>query len=149
MSIELEGIRPKELELEWSVLYKDHTELNQNFGVGEENGEHHFGHIDQDNLLLFILGSKEDPRLFTVDIEDQTIEIAGLIFHIEFPHDQNGDIVKGKLVYFRRNRVDFIPEGPDISVKYCIGLQANIDGKNFQQYVFINPDGTFTLSQQK
>lgn len=138
--------RPPTIELEWIATYNDGSELKQNY---EKENEHHFGHIDQERLTIFRLVNKEGKPIAAINIKDQKLAISGGRFFIEFPRDKDGNKVKGKLVYFRRVRNDFTPNGIIVSVRYCLGLQANIDGKNYQQYVFINNDGTFTLSQQK
>jgi len=140
---------PYEVDFEWVAVYNDKTELKQNFGKGEPE-EHHFGHIDLNNLDLFQLEYIDGSRPFAVSVKGQYIEIFGKRFYIEFPRDSAGQIVKGKLVYFRRVRNDFTPDrGIIITVKHRIGLQAKIDGINKQQFIFINSDGSFTLSQQK
>ena len=146
----LDGTRPESLDLEWNVYYKDGTYLKQNYGKGEKNEEHNFSHIKLDEVNEFRLMNKDGDVFAIVDSDNQEIHINGTVFKVEFPRDKNGKEVKGKLVYFRRIRNDFTPDrGVVQTIKYCIGLQANIDGVNKQQYVFINSDGSFTLSQQK
>jgi hypothetical protein len=143
----LEGIKPETLELEWLAEYTDDSALRQNY---QREDEHHFGHIDQDKLSVFwLIDSATGEKLFGVDVHEQTILVGDVPFIVEFPRTKAGEPVKGKLVYFRRVRNDFAPEGITTTVRYAIGLQANIDGRNHQQYLFINMDGTFTLSQQK
>ena len=133
------------LDFEWKAVYKDGSELIQNYGKGVNGGEHNFSHINQKQVKEFFLNSS-----FSVNIEEQSISILDLKFYVEFPRNKNGEKVKGKLVYFRRIKKDFTPDkGVITDIRYCIGLQANIDGVNYQQYVFINNDKTFTLSQLK
>lgn len=144
----LHGVKP-ELELEWLVIYDDGTELKQNYDKGDAGDEHNFGHIDQDRLREFWLVDETGERHFGVNVRTQSIMIGDVQFYVEFPRDKEGHEIDGKLVYFRRIKNDFAPEGITTTVRYCIGLQANIDGRNRQQYLFVNMDGSFTLSQQK
>ena len=141
------GIKPDKLELEWLAEYTDGYTMSQN---ADQEDEHNFGHIDQDKLENFwLVDSSSDEKMFGVNVKTQAIILGDIPFYIEFPRTKAGTEVTGKLVYFRRIRNDFTPEGVITSVRYAIGLQANIDGRNHQQYLFVNMDGTFTLSQQK
>lgn len=150
----LDGLRAETLSLEWVAVYNDGSELWQHYGKPDEK---HFGHIDLDKLTHLLLVDEDGNKEFGIDVDKQAIMIGGYPFVVEFPRDCDGKVVKGKIVYFRRNRVDVGPEGQVITVRYALGFQANImlQGKhgryekNFQQYLFINNDGTFTLSQQK
>jgi hypothetical protein len=145
----LQGIRPKTIDLEFLVVYKDGTTLEQRYNVGKEFGEKHFGDIELDKVKEFHLVDRNGNKHYTVNVERQSIFIKGLEFKVQFPRDKEGKEVKGKLVYYRRIRNDFNPEGIKTNVTYLIGFQALIDGVNKQQYIYVNPDGTFTLSQQR
>jgi len=141
-------------DLQWLAVYNDEAKLLQNYGKGIEGKESTFKDIDQTKLKkLFLVGGQLNENLMRslfIDVEEQLISIFGVKFYIEFPRDKEGNKVKGKLVYFRRVKKDFTPDKGIITiVRHCIGLQANIDGVNHQQYLFINEDGTFTLSQKK
>lgn len=142
----LEGIKPATLELEWIAEYRDGTTLKQKY---EQSEEKTFGDIDQSKLKQFWLADANGEKHFGIDIDYQSIMIGDVQFIVEFPRNKAGEPMTGKLVYFRRVRNDFAPEGVTTTVRYAIGFQANIDGRNVQQYLFINMDGTFTLSQQK
>lgn len=142
----LEGIKPESLELEWLAEYNDGSTLHQRY---EQTGEKTFGDIDQSKLKQFWLVDSTGDKHFGIDIEKQSILIGDVPFIVEFPRNKAGEVMTGKLVYFRRIRNDFAPEGTVTTVRYAIGFQANIDGRNVQQYLFVNMDGTFTLSQQK
>ena len=136
----LEGIRSESLDLEWKAVYENGEALKQEYGTKNEKN---FGHIDLDKVKEFWLGKN-----VRINVKEQYFVINGLKFFVEFPRNKSGEKAKGKLVYFRRTRNDFTPnKGIITTVRYCLGLQANIDGVNHQQYVFINTDGTFTLSQ--
>lgn len=155
--MDIEGITVESLDFEWRAIYNDGTKLYQHYGVGNEKGEHHFGHIDQEKLVAFQLVAKDGKMFFGVDLLTQSIIILGLVFHVEFPRDHENNVCKGKLVYFRRVRHDFTANGTVTGVRYVLGLQAAVSqttkkgvvARNYQQYVFVNPDGTFTLSQSK
>lgn len=152
---EVDAHRPPALELEWLVEYKDGTTLLQNY---EKPDEHHFGHIVLEEVSRFWLVGPEGEKHFGVDLERQAIMVGDVPFLVEFPRDADGHVVKGKLVYFRRIRNDFTPDGTIVTVRYAIGLQARLTSRssggvesvqNVQQYLFINNDGTFSLSQAK
>jgi len=137
------------LDLEWVAIHDDGIAMKQNYNLGRDQGEKDFGDIRLDELKEFWLEDKQGNRRFGIILETQTIHINGLNFKVEFPRSKDGKIVSGKLVYFRRIRQDFIPDmATRFLVRYCIGLQANIDGTNYQQFVFIGPEG-YTLSQKK
>lgn len=152
MEKKIEGIRPETLELEWLAIYTDGTSLAQNYGVGRENGERHFGDIDLEKLALFCLVENE-VRHFSLDVKNQAILIGEVPFFVEFPRNVDNTKADSKIVYFRRVRNDFHPEGTVTTVRYAIGFQAVVQleryKKNFQQYLFINGDGSFSLSQEK
>lgn len=137
----LEGIRTENLDLEWKAVYENGEVLKQKYGTKNEKN---FGHIDLDKVKEFWLGAS-----VCVNMKEQYFIVNGLKFYVEFPRNKSSEKVKGKLVYFRRIRNDFAPTGTVISIRYCLGLQANIDGVNYQQYLFINNDGSYTLSQKK
>lgn len=142
----IDGIKPA-LTLEWLAEYGPDDCLKQDADLPTER---HFGHIDQSRLEHFwLVDSETGEKHYGVDIKRQAIMIGDVPFLVEFPRTKAGEVVTGKLVYFRRVRNDFAPEGITTTVRYCIGFQANVDGRNHQQYLFINMDGTFTLSQQK
>jgi len=55
----------KELKYEWIAKYKDGSELRQ---YNDKAGlVYHFGHIDQEKVVEFILESKTEPK-FTVSV---------------------------------------------------------------------------------
>jgi hypothetical protein len=143
----LEGIQPDELNLEWVVLYENGEELRQNYKKGEENGEHHFGHIDQDRLAEFYLEDKEGNRPYSVNLKEGYINLKGQRIYIEFPKGE--DVGENRLVYYFRVRNDFAPTEVRIMVTFLIGIQALIDGKNYQEILFIKPDGTLALRQYR
>jgi hypothetical protein len=123
--------------------------LKQNYGLGEENGEHHFGNIELDKLKIFYLIKSDGKKQFGVNVKESYVFIGDTKFIIEFKRSSDNLVVNPKLIFFRRNKIDFNQNGRKEEIRYCIGLQANIDGINYQQYIFINPDRTFTLSQFK
>lgn len=136
---------------EWVAVYNDNTELPQNYGLGEANGEHHFGHIQEDKLASFWLQDKQGKRDFGVLMAEEALSIKGLKFYVQFPKNTDGSPAPKRLIYFRRvsNQVHMGEGFIDTSVRQCIGLQATVNGKNYQQLIFINADGSFTLAQVK
>lgn len=143
----LEGIRPETLELEWLAEYGPNDSIRQNYQKPDEKT---FGDIDHDRLEWFwLVDVATGQKHFGISVKKQAIYIGDVPFYVEFPRNKRGEVVTGKLVYFRRIRNDFAPEGTITTIRYAIGLQANIDGHNRQQYLFVNMDGSFSLSQEK
>jgi hypothetical protein len=138
--------RPKEIEIEWLAVYSDNETLKQNYDI---NGGNHFGHIDKDRLKSFWLVNKSGERILGVDVVEQCFIVDDKKMYVDFPRNRNNESVKGKLVYFRRIKNVFEQTGTIVTFRHCLGLQANVDGSNYQQYIFINEDNTFTLSQKK
>jgi len=139
-------IQKPKLDLDWLAVYENGDSLKQNYGKKDEKN---FGDIDLAKLNEFWLVDKEGNQDYGLLPNAQCIVVNGYRFNVDFPRNKKGKEVKPRIVYFRRIRNDFRPEGQVIVVRYVIGYQAKIDGINYQQYVFINPDSTFTLSQKK
>lgn len=144
-----EGITVKSLKFEFEAVYDDGSTLKQNYGVGEKNGEHHFGHIDLKKLKEFWLVNEKGERFAGLIPSELKIIIEKMTFNIEFPKSMKGEKPTVKMVYFRRVRHNFVPDNIVSTVRYALGYQSLIDGVNYQQFVFLNPDGTYSISQKK
>lgn len=111
----------------WKVYYKNGDTLSQ---YNEDGSENRFDDIDESELVNFVLAKEHAPEL---NEEDYAICPSSGVFvlknqtKINFGHDDSN-----RLIYFRRNRVDFVFGGniKDPAVIHVMGLQATVDGKN-------------------
>lgn len=144
---ELSITRPPEVALEWVVTYKDQSELRQNYGKADEKT---FGDINLPEVLEFWLEDSNGGRNFGVIPGTGTIIIAGVPIEVKFPKnpDDPNFIPDYRLIYFRRIRQDFGGVVQTI-VKHCIGLQATVGDKNYQQLLFVGENGILELAQVK
>lgn len=98
-----------------------------------------FYDVLQRNDEVMIFAIVNDDHTYVVDLRDGHFEIDGIPFTVhdkdELPHD-----CKFRVVYFRRN-VHTITQGyvnmTDSSVKYHIGWQTTVEGKNYQKTIAI------------
>jgi hypothetical protein len=136
------------LKYQWVVVYKDGSELKQNY---LQPDEHHFGHIDQEQLQDFLLEDENGNRFYGVNVPAGIIYCKGLHLHVKFPPSQEAPgQVEYRIIYFRRIRNDYT-EG-DLSgqvIKHALGVQATIDGKNYKQLLFVGEDDKLELAQVK
>jgi len=133
-------VNSPDVKIQWRVLYEDQTTLDQNY---KKENEHHFGHIDQEKLVAFILINNDDMPILSVDVRNGEILVYNLHLKVSFPKgEKESDF---KLIYFRRIRQVFEHTGTVIVVKHAVGLQKNIDGKNYQQIIMVDDE----LLQQK
>lgn len=139
----IDGIRPEDLEFEFVCHYNDGTELLQEYGTENEKN---FGHIDQSKLETFELVSA--LRNIKLNIKTGEFDIDG--FKCQFKlRDIPQEDIKRELVYFRRIRNDFTPEGPVTTVRYGLGWRATIDGQSHIRLILIERDGSYTFMMNK
>jgi hypothetical protein len=150
----------QELKYEWIAKYNDGTQLGQY--DDKEQLVYHFGHIDQDKIVEFVLESKTDPK-FTVSVN----LINGLFYINNKPIDKilvnktliplglyfgNKKIVsswgnKAKLIYVRHVRRDF-NMGTGIAsatINYELGYEVEIEGKHERHTIVIDERGHFGI----
>jgi len=150
----------KELAYEWIARYNDGTELKQY--DDEKRLVYHFGHIDQEKVIEFVLESKTDPK-FTVSVNLKT----GLFYinkkpirkiRVEKTHMPLGlyfgkkKVVspwgnKAKLIFVRHVRRDFNmgTRTMGVSMTYEIGWQAKVDGKHEKHRIILDERGHFGI----
>jgi hypothetical protein len=91
-----------------------------------------------DEVIVF--GLVNDDHTYVVDLRDGHFEIDGVPFDIS-GQDELPAGTSYRLIYFRRV-VHTITQGfvnmTDSTVKYHIGWQATVDGKNFQQTISVS-----------
>jgi len=143
-----------EIKLEWIAKY-DNGEIIKQFDT-EKNEEHHFGHIDPERIVEFILLSQN--KKFSVNL------LTGLFYiddkKINGVYDDKGNPVpvgedlsgknissswgnKVKLIYYRHIRRDFNFSIGTMAVKmiYEIGWEGEIDGKHKKYLIDIDEQG--------
>lgn len=142
-NIDIKRPTKEEVDFEFVVFYKDGTTLRQEYDTPNEKN---FGDIDQDRLEKFVL--TDGKREYSLDINTGKFNLNGMVIRFSFPgHDE--EELDRRLVYFRRVRQDFGPDARPISVRSCFGYQVTIDGKNHQRLIFIEEDGSVTISTKK
>lgn len=150
------NIKPVEkLDYEFECLYPlgDKWEfISQKYGTDEEKN---FGDIDLERLVIFkIVGQ---GRFYGVNLRDGSFNLNGLTLQFDLGvkifedgHTERLVAEKFSLIYFRRIKTDFLSLGEQVtSIRYCIGWQTNIDGKNYQRLVFIDAEGKIIISNKK
>ncbi len=151
----------EELYFEWIAKYLDGTELKQ---YNNEKGlVHHFGHIDREKVIEFIIESTKAEKKFTVGVSLKTglFSINGQ--EVKNINDGkmniplglslvNKQIVspwgdKAKLIFFRHVRRDFIlSEGRmTVSITYELGWEATVDGKQEKHTIIVDHRGHLGL----
>jgi hypothetical protein len=148
-----------EIKYKWIAKYSDGSQLFQFDEINDE--EHHFGNIDQDKIIEFILESTDkshsvgvnlknglffinDKPVTTVDADNSRVSL-GLFFGDKNPHSSWGD--KAKLIYFRHVRRDFhMATGTmTVSMTYELGYEVNIENKNYKFSIVFDENGIFHL----
>ena len=146
----------KELKYEWIAKYNDGTELRQY--DDKKQLVYHFGHIDQEKVVEFILESKTEPKfIVSVNLKNGVFYINNkpvketLIDNIKIPLGLFfGDkkIVsswgnKAKLIYVRHIRRDFNMGTGTVSVSmtYELGYEGKVDGKDEKHTIVIDERG--------
>jgi len=128
------------LDYEFVCHYKDGSKLLQSFGKLDE---HNFGDIAQEKLEIFELKGK--GKSYKVNVITGEFNLNGLkVYFDDLPIDADY-----KLIYFRRIREVFEHTGQETHIKFCLGLQCNDKGKNKQILIFIEEDGSLTISSKK
>ena len=98
-----------------------------------------FYDVMQRNDDVMVFGLVNDEHTYAVDLRDGHFEVDGVPFEIHgqdvLPND-----TKYRVVYFRRV-THTITQGYSIVesiIKYHIGWQATVDGKNYQQTIALS-----------
>ena len=156
-----------ELKYEWIAKYKDGVELKQY--DDQKQLVYHFGHIDQERVIEFILESKTDPKsTISVNLESglfcinkkpvekirvgKTLIPLGLSFGNKKIVSSWGN--KAKLIFVRHVRKDFDVSTSGVSTKinYELGYEAEIDGSHQKHTIVVDERGHFgipiTLEQE-
>ena len=150
----------KELKYEWIAKYKDGSELKQ---YDEEAGlVHHFGHIDQEKIIEFVLESKTESK-YTVSVNlitglfyingkpakriqvENTQVPLGLYFGNKKVVSPWGD--KAKLIFVRHVERQFnMGQGTtNVKMLYELGYEVEIDGKHEKHTIVIDERGHFGI----
>jgi len=150
----------QELKYEWIVKNNDGTELKQY--DDKKQLVYHFGHIDRERAIEFILKSKTEPK-FTVSVNlenglfyinskpvkeilvEKTKVPLGLYFGNKKIVSSWGN--KAKLIYVRHVRRDFNMGTGVISttINYELGYEAKVDGKHEKHTIVIDERGHFGI----
>jgi len=150
-----------ELHYEWLAKYNDGTRLLE---YDDKAGlVHHFGHIDQEKVVEFIIESTKAEKKFTVSVnlenglfsinEEEVKQIndgktkipLGLFLVDKQVVSSWGD--KAKLIFVRHVRRDFIMgEGRmGVTITYELGWEANVDGKQEKHTIIVDHRGHLGL----
>lgn len=128
-------------------------------GKGNEDFKKLIDNHGLDKINYFTI--KKDLNVFSVDLKTGAFHLNGVpIINIELgltTKDKNGNIIKfdenklkRDLIYFRRVKHNFKPDGTvETEQKPCIGWKTKFDNKVYQKLLFLNSDGSFTLSDKK
>lgn len=139
--------RPPQVTYQFVVIYNNGEILRQNYGTPEEKA---FNDINLPEVREFWLEDEHGNRNFGVIPSMGVLIVAGIPISVKFPKDPRNPSqpVVYRLIYFRRIRQDF---GASVGtfVKHCIGLQATIADKNYQQILLVGEDGILELVQAK
>jgi hypothetical protein len=128
----------------WNALYLDGSSLPE----FEGNKQHLFREINQDNLEWFSINGVNG--YFSVNVKTGQFDLNGLnVWSYNLPRIEKKDgtsDVKYKLVYFKRKRIDFYPEGRKTTIQFVIGLECNYSNKNYQQLIWVQEDGSVIIN---
>jgi hypothetical protein len=88
-------------------------------------------------------GIYNEHNTYTVDLSDGHFEVNGEPFNAGDPQVQLPTDAKFRLIYFRRNKLNFAAncegmEQTSHEVSYFIGWQVTVDGKNYQQTISVS-----------
>lgn len=122
----------------WIAEYKDGTRLLEY----KDNVQSFFKDIDEDNLKRFIVVGKNGEC--SVDMETAEFSIFGLKIK-----SNTLPLGKYRLVWFKRHRHDFSPEGEKHTVQYVFGVQTTVNETNYQQLFWIQEDGSVHINGEK
>jgi hypothetical protein len=142
----LEGLHPEKLDYEFVCYYKDGSLVRQEYNTPNEK---HFGHLDQDNIKVFEL--QNGNKKYSVNLENGEFNLDGLVcrFDLGFRNGKRLEPKEYRLIYYRRVNTEFNPDGIVQKVRYLLGWQTEIEGKNYQRFIIIEPDGSLTFSTKR
>jgi hypothetical protein len=98
-----------------------------------------FYDVLQRNDEVIVFGIVNDDHTYAVDLRDGHFEIDGVPLYVHGQDELPPD-TKYRVVYFRRVS-HMITQGYEIAesaVKYHIGWQATVDGKNYQKTIAVS-----------
>jgi hypothetical protein len=95
-----------------------------------------------DDVISFGLFHVEESATYLVDLIDGHFEVNGAPFEARDPKVTLPEDAKFRLIYFRRNKVEYIigGDGEPAShhITYFLGWQTTVDGENYQQTLAIS-----------
>ena len=105
----------------------------------EENKSAFYDVMQRINDVI-VFGIVDEKHTYVVDLRDGHFEIDGMAFTIHDKEDLPPDAVF-RLIYFRR-RVEQVTMGyvqaQSSSMKYHLGWQTTVDGKNYQKTIAVS-----------
>lgn len=109
----------------WIAHYADQTSFDE---LDPDGVARPFSAIDQSNLAAFEVVAVKDGRSFVVPVS----------------HDR-------RVIFFRRRRIETTMDGDEIgrSTVTCIGWQKTTHGRNTQSFLFLFPDGSSVLTDDR
>lgn len=133
--------RDYDVNWEWVAVYIDGSELKEDFySITPKN----YGDIDHNKLKeLWLVPSGSSEKAFGVNLIDGTFNIYGVTIHTDLPEGPR------RLINFKRVQQQFGPDAMPPWCKHGIGFQVTKDEVNYQQFLFIDPDGKITISNKK
>ena len=144
----------RKLALVWSAHFADKAIIHQ-FDDTEQTKEHTFQEVldRQDHLTFFSLTNSKLSRVYQVDLR-----LGQFQFFDRELTEPIEDVVAGcadhkyRLIYFRRVAKTF-SHGADLklnetcdNIKYFLGFQTTINGKNIKHIAQISEDGAIYLT---
>ncbi len=147
--------RAKTIDYEFECLYPagdgNWQVTHQDYGTPQEK---HFSDIDLEKIEIFRLNGK--GRFYGVDLRNGEMNLNGtsLFFDLgvkALPNGENSRLIPKKytLIYFRRIRNDFTPDGVIKRMIYCFGWQTDIDGESYQRIICVDEHGRLLVSNKK
>lgn len=124
-------------KIEWVATYRDGTVLRQELNHPDLK---YNGDMDTKQVKTYFF-QQGDRIVCGVDVDAQRLIINGAIVHTNLPEGEY------QLIAFKRVQVGMNNE-IERTEWFCFGLQGHVEGKNYKQLVFVNPDGTYTLGDE-
>lgn len=134
----------------WIAQYEDGVELHEY----EENGTQHLvKEIDHNKLENFVIVDERNEYRYSVNVKTGKFNLNGLIlwsFSLPRVYKKDGTSdVDYRLIWFKRVRRDFSPEGEICTIMYVLGLQTTYEGENYKQLVWVLDDGSVIINGDK
>lgn len=156
-----DGLKPESISLEWRAHLKDGSFVDQAYGTPEEK---QFRDLDQSQIEIFELRSLDDRLSYQIHMPSGEMNFNRFVFRhkpLDLPvQDPRVEILDRELIFYRRQREDFTPEGVIFTDRYLLGWKGRWERKRvsgqeeaidekIQFIAIIEDDGTFTFMNRR